>query len=101
MVRIANSEEDIKSVREAYYNFIGHKLKFSNTQVDKYLEKAIQLKSASHINEILMNHNYLMYYPQTHVLHKLAEHYIQENDVEGMKEITNIFANTHFLKLES
>lgn len=101
MVRIANSEEDIKSIREAYYNFLGHKQRFTNTQIDKYLEKAIELKAASQINEILINHNYLMYFPQSSILHKLAVHYIEENNVEGLNEVTRIYANTHFLKVEA
>lgn len=101
MVRIASTEEDIKSIRDAFYNFIGHKQKFTNSQVDRYLEKAAELKAASHINEILINHNYLMYYPNSSTLHKIAEHYIQENNAEGLNELTRIYANTHFLKLEA
>ncbi|KAL4466348.1 hypothetical protein ABPG72_020197 [Tetrahymena utriculariae] len=100
MVRIASTEEDIKSIRDAYYNFLGHKQKFTNAQVDRFLEKAAELKAAPLINEILINHNFLMYYPHSSVLHKLAEHYIQENNAEGLNELTRIYSNTHFLKLE-
>jgi hypothetical protein len=31
MVNIANSADDISAIRDAFYNFIGHKLKLSNT----------------------------------------------------------------------
>lgn len=59
------------------------------------------MKSAIHVHEILSNHNYLMYYPTSQVLHRLAEHYAQEKNVDAMVELSHIYAVTHFLKVDA
>lgn len=53
LVKIARDETDIKTIREAYYNFIGHKVTFSSNQIDRFVEKAIALSSAPLTHEIL------------------------------------------------
>jgi len=73
MVNIANTVDDISAIRDAFYNFIGHKLNLSNTQVDHYLKKAIELKAGSTIHEIIANHNFLKYYPHPDILRALAQ----------------------------
>lgn len=101
LVRLARDEEDIKSVRTAYYNFLGHKVTFSNSQIDKFLEKAISLSCVPLTHEILHNHNYLMYYPHTSTLNNIAAHYLTTSNVDGMTEFAKIFTNAHFLKIDA
>lgn len=101
LIKIAQDESDIKTVREAYYNFLGHKVTFSNAQIDRLIEKAISLSCAPVTHEILSNHNYLMYYPHTSLLNKLVAHYAETANTDAMLEFSKIFATAHFLKVDA
>lgn len=96
-MKFVKGEDDVKVVRSAYYNFLGHKQRLTNQQVDGFVQKAIDVNCASYVHEILHNHNYLMYYPQKAVLDRLVKHYVDTSNVEGLTEITKILVQSHFL----
>jgi len=53
------------------------------------------------VHEIIANHNFLKYFPHTDILRSLAEQHVQENNSEALVELSTIYANGIFLKLDA
>jgi hypothetical protein len=59
MINKCETSEDIDVTVSAYYNFLGHYVKFGDNEIDNLLRKSIECKNPQATNDILANHNYL------------------------------------------
>jgi hypothetical protein len=62
------------------------------SDLDEYVEKAIELKCPNEIIPLLKNHRAMLYYPDPKVITKLFKFYSEGSDWDGLKKMYNAIA---------
>lgn len=63
MVRVAKSKEDLELLKDAYYNFLGHRNLIPQVTLDKFMMKGLELEHPEALFEMIKFHSELLYHP--------------------------------------
>jgi hypothetical protein len=66
---------------------MGHRTPLSCSNLDKYLEKAIDLKCPNSVIPVLKNHRALMYFPDSKLIKQMFELHQANKDWPSMKAL--------------
>eukprot|EP00331_Platyophrya_macrostoma_P007289 CAMPEP_0176416908 /NCGR_PEP_ID=MMETSP0127-20121128/6597_1 /TAXON_ID=938130 /ORGANISM="Platyophrya macrostoma, Strain WH" /LENGTH=275 /DNA_ID=CAMNT_0017797015 /DNA_START=95 /DNA_END=918 /DNA_ORIENTATION=+ len=99
MIEKCTTAEDIDVVFEAYYNLIGHRTKFQQTEVDLLVRKSVECKNIKHLSDLLKYNRILMYYPHPQVLEEVIQHIQDENLAEELVQLGTVILDNETLKL--
>ena len=77
MLKKVHSEDDYLTIRDAYYQYLGHRNMLKQTQLDQLLLKALEVGKPELALELIQNHAELMSHPTPAVIEAFLDHYKQ------------------------
>jgi hypothetical protein len=72
---------------------MGHQFHLSCSQLDKYVEKAIELKCPNSVIPLLKNHRAMMYYPDPKLITQMFKQHQVNKDWASMKALFEAVSN--------
>jgi hypothetical protein len=68
---------------------MGHLAPLTSSQLDRYLEKALDLKCPNVVIPVLKNHRALMYFPEPKIITNMFKFHQANKDWASMKTLFN------------
>lgn len=68
MIKKAQTGEDIETLKDAYFNFLGHRNIIPQTTLDKLMMKGLEVEEPEKLFDFIKYHSQLLYHPKAMVI---------------------------------
>jgi len=68
MIKKAKTSEDIETLKDAYFNFLGHRNIIPQTTLDKLMMKGLEVEEPEKLFDFFNYHSQLLYHPKPKVI---------------------------------
>ena len=78
MIRKAKTAGDVEVLKDAYFNFLGHRNLLPQTTLDKLMMKALEVQQPTLMFDFVKFHSELLYHPHPRVTQAYTEHFVEQ-----------------------
>ena len=99
MMRLSKSSADVELLVSSFYNFLGHRVHFTQQQIDEFVLFCLKLEGAPQVRDIFHYHNSLMYFPHPRVVDAYTAQVVQRANAEEVLALAKTLASRKLLRV--